>query len=59
MTAQETLHRVFGYNKFRGNQADIIEHVINGKDAFVLMANLYVIKFPLWCALAWALWFHR
>jgi len=37
MTAQETLHRVFGYNKFRGNQADIIEHVINGKDAFVLM----------------------
>ncbi|WP_349899820.1 DNA helicase RecQ [Parafrigoribacterium soli] len=32
-----TLHRVFGYDAFRGNQADIIQHVIGGGDALVLM----------------------
>ena len=33
----EVLHRVFGYDAFRGNQADIIDHVSRGVDALVLM----------------------
>jgi ATP-dependent DNA helicase RecQ len=36
-TALETLHRVFGYDEFRGDQAEIIEQVIGGGDALVLM----------------------
>jgi ATP-dependent DNA helicase RecQ len=36
-TALETLHRVFGYDEFRGDQAEIIEQVIAGGDALVLM----------------------
>jgi ATP-dependent DNA helicase RecQ len=35
--ALEVLHRVFGYPAFRGQQQDIIEHVIGGGDALVLM----------------------
>ncbi|HEY2059724.1 MAG TPA: DNA helicase RecQ [Amycolatopsis sp.] len=35
--ALETLHRVFGYDAFRGDQAEIVEHVISGGDALVLM----------------------
>jgi ATP-dependent DNA helicase RecQ len=35
--ALQVLHRVFGYDSFRGNQADIIEHVCTGGDALVLM----------------------
>ncbi len=35
--AQQILQNVFGYNEFRGNQAEIIDHLIKGKDAFVLM----------------------
>ncbi len=35
--AKDILHQVFGYNEFRGNQAEIIDHVIQGKDALVLM----------------------
>jgi ATP-dependent DNA helicase RecQ len=35
--ALETLRRVFGYESFRGPQAEIIEHVIAGGDALVLM----------------------
>jgi ATP-dependent DNA helicase RecQ len=31
------LRRVFGYDSFRGDQAEIIEHVIGGGDALVLM----------------------
>jgi ATP-dependent DNA helicase RecQ len=33
----DTLRRVFGYDAFRGNQQDIIEHVAGGGDALVLM----------------------
>jgi ATP-dependent DNA helicase RecQ len=33
----EVLHRVFGYDQFRGNQAEIIDHVSSGGDALVLM----------------------
>ncbi|MFI5934460.1 DNA helicase RecQ [Actinoplanes sp. NPDC051494] len=35
--AFEVLNRVFGYADFRGEQRDIIEHVIDGGDALVLM----------------------
>ncbi|RAY11797.1 DNA helicase RecQ [Actinomadura craniellae] len=35
--AAQTLQRVFGYDSFRGDQQEIIEHVIAGHDALVLM----------------------
>ena len=35
--ALATLHRVFGYDAFRGEQEEIIEHVVAGGDALVLM----------------------
>src|SRR5579872_2063115 len=35
--ALEVLRTVFGYRDFRGQQADIIHHVIAGGDALVLM----------------------
>jgi superfamily II DNA helicase RecQ len=35
--ALSILHRVFGYESFRGGQDRIIEHVIAGGDALVLM----------------------
>jgi ATP-dependent DNA helicase RecQ len=35
--ALDTLSRVFGYDSFRGDQAEIIDHVIGGGDAVVLM----------------------
>ena len=33
----EALKFHFGFDKFKGNQKDIIENVLNGKDTFVLM----------------------
>jgi ATP-dependent DNA helicase RecQ len=36
-TALSVLQKTYGYPRFRGEQADIIEHVISGKNAFVLM----------------------
>jgi ATP-dependent DNA helicase RecQ len=33
----EVLHRVFGYDTFRGSQQEIIDHLIGGQDALVLM----------------------
>lgn len=35
--ALETLHRVFGYDAFRGEQEAVIDHVVDGGDAVVLM----------------------
>lgn len=35
--AQQVLRRVFGYDSFRGDQRDIVEHVVAGGDALVLM----------------------
>ncbi|WP_413757608.1 DNA helicase RecQ [Streptomyces sp. MMBL 11-3] len=35
--ALATLHRVFGYEAFRGEQEAVIEHVVDGGDAVVLM----------------------
>ncbi|CAH1385198.1 DNA helicase RecQ [Candidatus Nitrotoga sp. M5] len=36
-TAQQVLHDVFGYSSFRGEQLSIIEYVVAGGDALVLM----------------------
>jgi ATP-dependent DNA helicase RecQ len=36
-TPLEALHRVFGYDSFRPGQQEIIEHVVAGGDALVLM----------------------
>ncbi|MFC4109540.1 DNA helicase RecQ [Micromonospora zhanjiangensis] len=33
----DVLRRIFGYDTFRGNQQEIIEHVVAGGDALVLM----------------------
>jgi ATP-dependent DNA helicase RecQ len=35
--AREVLQRVFGYDSFRGSQQDVIDHVVAGGDALVLM----------------------
>ena len=37
MNACKVLKEVFGYPAFRGQQAEIIEHVVGGGDALVLM----------------------
>ncbi|CCH33969.1 DNA helicase RecQ [Actinosynnema sp. NPDC047251] len=37
MDSHEVLRRVFGYDSFRGDQSEIVEHVIAGGDALVLM----------------------
>src|SRR5436305_817503 len=36
-SALSILQKIFGYNQFRGNQSHIINHVIEGNDALVLM----------------------
>jgi ATP-dependent DNA helicase RecQ len=36
-TAAEALHGVFGYESFRGDQAEIIDQLVGGGDAVVLM----------------------
>jgi ATP-dependent DNA helicase RecQ len=36
-TAQQILHDTFGYTSFRGAQQAIVEHVVSGGDALVLM----------------------
>ncbi|TMR24033.1 DNA helicase RecQ [Nonomuraea turkmeniaca] len=36
-TPTEALHRVFGYDSFRAGQQEIIDHVVGGGDALVLM----------------------
>jgi ATP-dependent DNA helicase RecQ len=35
--ASQVLHEVWGYPAFRGPQAEIVEHVVNGGDALVLL----------------------
>lgn len=37
MQATEVLNRVFGYDSFRGRQREIIDHIIAGRHALVLM----------------------
>ena len=36
-TPEQLLHSLFGYEDFRGQQLDVIQHVIDGGDALVLM----------------------
>ncbi|PZG17288.1 DNA helicase RecQ [Nonomuraea aridisoli] len=36
-TPSDVLHRVFGYDSFRAGQQEIIDHVVDGGDALVLM----------------------
>jgi ATP-dependent DNA helicase RecQ len=36
-SAKEILHTVFGYSEFRADQGTIVEHMIQGQDALVLM----------------------
>ncbi len=38
-TPDEVLRAVFGYSEFRSNQRDVIETVLRGDDAFVLMPS--------------------
>src|ERR1700761_4191896 len=33
----QILRKIYGYDSFRGQQAEVIDHVISGKNAFVLM----------------------
>ncbi|MCE6993999.1 DNA helicase RecQ [Saccharothrix sp. S26] len=37
MASQEVLRRIFGYESFRGDQQEIVDHVVSGGDALVLM----------------------
>ena len=37
LTAQQVLQKVYGYDQFRNQQAEIINDVISGQDCFVLM----------------------
>jgi ATP-dependent DNA helicase RecQ len=37
--AGDVLRRVFGYDSFRGDQREIVEHVVGGGDALVLMST--------------------
>ena len=48
--ADQLLHRVFGYSSFRGEQQAIVEHIVAGGDALVLMGNPCVINCLLYCA---------
>jgi ATP-dependent DNA helicase RecQ len=36
-SAREVLRHTFGYPAFRGAQGDVVEHVVTGADALVLM----------------------
>jgi ATP-dependent DNA helicase RecQ len=36
-TLQEALQRYFGFDNFKGNQAEIVRSVLDGKDTFVIM----------------------
>ncbi|MDM8546061.1 DNA helicase RecQ [Candidatus Venteria ishoeyi] len=36
-TPLSLLNQIFGYHQFRGDQAEIIDHIISGNDALVLM----------------------
>lgn len=37
MTLNESLHKFFGFNQFKGNQKVVIENLLAGKDTFVIM----------------------
>ena len=33
----KALNDIFGFNKFKGDQLEVIENVLNGNDSFVIM----------------------
>ena len=37
LSAKEVLRHVFGYDEFRSGQEAIVEHLISGEDALILM----------------------
>ncbi|CAM5200933.1 DNA helicase RecQ [Oligella ureolytica] len=37
LSAKEVLRHVFGYDEFRSGQETIVEHLISGEDALILM----------------------
>ncbi len=37
LSAVDTLRTVFGYSAFRGDQADVVDHLVAGRDCLVLM----------------------
>ncbi len=51
-TAHELLKQYFGFDGFRGEQLDIIEHVLDGGHALVIMptggGNRFVFRFRPW-----------
>jgi len=54
----EILKTVYGYQEFRGQQAEIIDHVLAGNNAFVLMptgggGSRCVIRFRLCAGTVW------
>jgi len=55
------LRDVFGFDSFRGQQLAIVEHVVAGGDAVVLMrpeaASRYVIRSPRCCVRASGSWY--
>lgn len=62
-SALDLLKTYYGYEQFRHPQEDIIHDLVAGQDLLVLMptgggGNLYVIKFPHYCAQASVSLFH-
>ena len=56
-STREILHEVFGYGQFRGPQQDVIDHVVAGGDALVLMptggGKPQVINKQCWPFISW------
>src|SRR5262245_54333718 len=37
LTLKESLQKFFGFDKFKGDQEEVIKNVLSGKDSFVIM----------------------